>query len=215
MENNPINNLVRFVNPKYFKIGQDDIVPRTHPWDGLLCPNFHKYIDGDMENWDIDIRKLSVDLESICKDKAYVVAIPSNSISQWEYFGLLKYVIQFARLSQTDDPFAVQVLKESPLLVEFPLINSEGVFVRDHKFWSPRYQGLSENTDWRETAIDALENRKKYLESSVPYGQHLDFEVPEIWIPTTIPKEIIKKSYIQINQTNYDFSKFPRLFETF
>jgi hypothetical protein len=212
MENNHLTHLVRFINPSYFRLGQEDIIPRTHPWRGLLCPNFHKYIDGDMNNWDIDIKKLSVDLESICKDKAYVVAIPSNSINQWEYFGLLKYVIQFARLSQTDDPFAAQLLEESPILVEFPLINTEGVFVRDHKFWSPRYQGLSDDSDWRETAIEALENRKRYLESTVQYGQHLEFEVPEIWVPHAIPKDTIKISDIKVDEINYQFNRLPKLF---
>lgn len=118
----------------------------------------------------------------------YLVGIPPDSEKEWILSGLLKHLI-----SQTT----------GKVIVEVPIINLEGAFVREHAHLSPRRFSKLYNEQWlfeyfclcfgqtdNKRVKDALH---AYMNSSIPLHEyHGKYIVPEVWTPQDTPLKNIK-----------------------
>ena len=120
---------------------------------------------------------------------SFIVGVPEPNHSGWAKYGLLKPLIEYST---------------GEVLLSFPVGDRSGVFVREHKHWSPKECVDLYGVDFfglhraKKLTLEQLNDKRlktqiaKYYNSAVQLRRYDgSYEVPEIWFPHQVSLSMI------------------------
>jgi len=162
------------------------LIPMTISWN--------EKEDFSKEPWNIDFD------DSYFWNGGYIVCSITKDFSDWKEHDLYESLIAYVKRKDT-------IMKNRVFLLSFPIIQTEGVYVRDHTLLSPKVQKERFGKNLRELAFTHepgergfrgkdFENWRSCFNHYVSSTTELDhydgsFELPEVWYPHKVPVEQI------------------------
>lgn len=143
------------------------LYPKSYPLDGPFVPD---------------------KFDQLIKDNKYIVGIPLEFLHAWDHYELLDKVKSWAAYRD----FGGYARLSDYVVIDVPILNSEGAFLREHKYPSNKYRRILYNR----INLNIQSERElweKYYNSTIPFSEyHGQFEVPEVWLPQRIPIDLIQ-----------------------
>lgn len=131
---------------------------------------------------------LSDRVSSLISEESYLVGIPNPLDAGWVKSGLMEYILERTT---------------GEVLLNVPILNKNGAFVRDHIHASPkRFRSQYGEDLWGKLLRGEIEFNdpriveaaNSYLESTTSLESYNgNYEVPEIWLPQKTPISQITK----------------------
>ena len=134
---------------------------------GFLLPNTLEYIFPD------DIKK--------SPPRYFIVGIPYHCHEGWVSSGLMRELI-------------IHTLG-AEVMLQIPIVNKDDTFIREHVHLSPqRLEEMGMNFFYNQWDPSLKEAYRRYMESTIAlFDYEGSYRVPEIWLPQTIPVDLIEK----------------------